>query len=70
MGPFVKIFWIHILLCLCLLCHSSHADDLAGLFSNLALDNDPTLRQARAQYRVQPGTADTGSSGPVAVPLV
>ncbi len=48
MGPFVKIlanFSIFLIASA-----SSYADDLAGILG-LALENDPTLRQARAQYR-------------------
>ncbi len=48
MGPFVKIlanFSIFLIASA-----SSYADDLAGIL-DLALENDPTLRQARAQYR-------------------
>ena len=48
MGPLIKTLGIS-LLCLFTL-PLSHADDLAGILG-LALDNDPTLRQARAQYR-------------------
>ncbi len=48
MGPLVKTVGIA-LFCLLTL-PSGHADDLAEIL-DLALDNDPTLRQARAQYR-------------------
>lgn len=48
MGPFVKTLGIS-LICLFTL-PLSHADDLAAILE-LALDNDPSLRQARAQYR-------------------
>lgn len=48
MGPFVKTLIISVL-CLFTL-PLSYADNLAGIL-DLALDNDPTLRQARAQYR-------------------
>jgi len=48
MGPLVKIVG---LVCCCLvLLPVSQADDLAEIL-DLALDNDPSLRQARAQYR-------------------
>jgi outer membrane protein len=48
MRSFVKTLAISLLSLLIL--PLSHADDLAGIL-DLALDNDPTLRQARAQYR-------------------
>ncbi|MEZ5489807.1 MAG: TolC family outer membrane protein [Gammaproteobacteria bacterium] len=48
MGPLVKT--IGTALCCLLPLSLSHADDLAEIL-DLALNNDPTLRQARAQYR-------------------